>query len=97
VCCERATLEWDLSRAGELLVHTAGGTEKRVLPAHNGYDGEVRHFLGVLASGDFTSARGVAAARKRLGATLADAHAVARILEAERRSLATARPARVRT
>lgn len=96
VCCERATLEWDLARAGELLVHTAGGTEKRALPAHSGYDGEVRHLLGVVSRGDFTVARGAAAARKQLGATLADAHAVARILEAERKSLVTARPVRVR-
>ncbi|TAJ18966.1 MAG: Gfo/Idh/MocA family oxidoreductase [Planctomycetota bacterium] len=96
VCCERATLEWDLARAGELAVHTAGGTQKLALPAHNGYDGEVRHLLDVVARGDFTTARGVAAARKQLGATLADAHAVARILEAERKSLDTARPVRVR-
>ena len=67
-----------------------------ILPAHSGYDGEVRHLLGVVSRGDFTVARGAAAARKQLGATLADAHAVARILEAERKSLVTARPVRVR-
>lgn len=96
VCCERATLEWDLARAGELAVHTAEGTQKVALASHNGYDGEVRHLLDAVARGDFSTARGAAVAREQLGATLADAHAVARILEAERKSLESARPVRVR-
>ncbi|MBM3976716.1 MAG: Gfo/Idh/MocA family oxidoreductase [Planctomycetes bacterium] len=88
VACERATLEWDLARAGELCVHGADGTRKVALAAQTGYDGEVRHLLDAIASGG-------SSARKRLGATLADAHAVARILEAERKSLAAQRPVRV--
>jgi predicted dehydrogenase len=96
VCFERATVEWDLARAGELRVHGAHQTETIALAAHTGYDGEVRHLLAVIAGSRFGTAKQVAAARKRLGATLADAHAVARILEAERKSLDSGRPQHVR-
>lgn len=72
---EHGTAEFDLSRTPSLVLHTATGTELVRLEQGTGYDGEVRHTLNVIAGKD------------RPRATLDDALAVARILEAERASL----------
>jgi predicted dehydrogenase len=72
---ERGTAEFDLSRTPSLVLHTAAGTQPVPLESGTGYDGEVRHVLNVIAE------------KEKPRATLDDALAVTRILEAERTSL----------
>jgi predicted dehydrogenase len=80
---ERATLDFDFSRDAPLLLCEAGDARPVALARHTGYDGEVRHLLDAIAG------------RCALAATLADAEAHARLLDAERESLATGEPVRL--
>ena len=77
VVFERATADYEHGRSPELLLACEGSARAVELPVQTGYDGEVRHLLDAVAQG-----------ASELDATLADALGVARLLVAERRSLA---------
>jgi len=83
---ERAAAEFDLAADAPLVLHGPAGTTPVSLAGGAGYDGQVRHLAEVLvqraAAGD---------QRARPDATLDDALAVTRVLEAEAESLATGR------
>lgn len=84
VVFERATAEFDLGRApSPLLVYRDGRTETPSVPALSGYDGEVRHLIEAIHTGR---------PARELAATLEDAVAVTRILEAEKLSLESRKP-----
>lgn len=78
VVFEKATADFDLLREDKLVVVRNGSTEPVALPSGTGYDGEIRHFLDVVAGQK---------KRTALRATLDDAVAVTELLRAERRSL----------
>lgn len=80
VCFERATAEFDL--ATSVTLHTREKSERVALPGYAGYDGEIRHMVDVLSRGG---------SGPDLGATLEDAVAVTRLLEAEAESVASGR------
>lgn len=84
VIFEDATADYDLLRPEPLVLSRGGKCEAVPLPPGMGYDFEVRHLVAAIAAGS-----------KALDATIDDALAVARLLEAERRSLEAGRPARV--
>lgn len=75
VTFEGATLDFDLSRSPQLLLHRGPEREAIELDPANGYELEIRHLLGALA------------AQRPPAVTLADAHLLARLLETERASL----------
>lgn len=81
VVFERATADYEFGRANELVLARDGVSEPVALESTNGYDGEVRHLLEAIASKSL-----------ELAATMGDALAHTRILEAERRSLETGAP-----
>ena len=81
VAFEEATVDYRLGREHALVVHRSGETEPVEIAATNGYDGEVRHLLRVLASGDGEPM-----------ANLDDAVELTRMLEAEGESLRTGAP-----
>ena len=76
VVFEHATLDYEFGRAHELVLAHEGKSMPVALEPLNGYDGEVRHLLDAIASGS-----------RKLDATMADALAHTRMLEAERRSI----------
>ncbi len=76
VVFEHATAEFDFSRNPKLVLSRGGASEAVELPAHTGYDGEVRHLLAMIARGD-----------RELVANISEAAALTRMLEAERASL----------
>lgn len=78
VCFEHATAEFDISRSPTVTLHTRDKSESIELPTHAGYDGEIRHLINTIASGT-----------RKTDATLDDAVAVTRILEAEAQSIRT--------
>lgn len=73
---EHATLEWDLSRSPRLIRHDASGSHEIALADHSGYEAQALHVIDVI--------EGHAAPL----ATMEDAWNVARVLDAERESLA---------
>lgn len=77
-----AVADFDVSREAQVLLTWKGETTPVTLPAENPYDAEVADFV-----------RGVLEGRAELRATVADAYGAARIIDAERRSLETRRPA----
>jgi len=77
---EHAVAEYDSSRDPPLIL-TQRGPQPIELPARTGYDLEIRHLLEAIRSGG-----------RELRATIADAVATARLLEAEQRSLDTGAP-----
>jgi predicted dehydrogenase len=81
VVFERATLDYEFGRPHELVLAHEGKSMPVALEPLNGYDGEVRHLLDAIASGS-----------RKLDATMADALAHTRMLEAERRSIETGAP-----
>lgn len=76
VCFDGGTAEFDLSKSPALVLYTAEGSRGIELPAGTGYDGEVRHIVGVIASGG-----------RELRATMEEAAVVAEVLESERRGV----------
>jgi predicted dehydrogenase len=82
---EEAVCDFDLARAPRLLLGRPGESiwEPVELETTTGYDGEVRHLLACVIGSE-----------PRVRATLEDAEAVTRMLEAERASLMTDSPAR---
>lgn len=78
---ERATLDYEFGRTPELALVQGGQRTALEVGPLNGYDGEVRHLLAAIASGS-----------RELEATVADAVAHTRLIEAERRSLASRTP-----
>lgn len=78
VVFERATADYEFGRANELLLAQNGKSEPVALEALNGYDGEVRHLLAAIESGS-----------RELDATMNDALAHTKMLEAERKSIET--------
>jgi len=83
VVFERATAEFALGRAPLLTLARNGEVSAVPLDEGTGYDGEIRHALAVVA--------GCA----RLRATIDEAVGLVRMLEAERKSLASGRPVRL--
>lgn len=81
VIFERATADFDLGREPKLLLAQGGESRPVEIAPTAGYDGEVAHLLDALATG-----------RRELAATLDEALGLARMLEAERRSLRTGMP-----
>lgn len=73
---EQAAAEFDSLRDPPLMLYHDGRGEAVPLEAGTGYDGQVRHLLARITSG-----------KGPLRATVAEAQAVLRLLEAERRSL----------
>lgn len=84
VAFEQATAEWDLSRTSSLNVYRDGRADSVELPTLSGYERQVRHLVQAIQ----------AHAADRLAATVEDAVATARLLEAERESLLSGRPVR---
>jgi predicted dehydrogenase len=78
VVFEGGTADCASGRADELVLYRDGGRERIELEPLTGYDGEVRHLLAAIATGS-----------RRLDATIDDALAHTRLLEAERESLET--------
>ena len=72
---EKATADFDLTRTPALLLCQSGESKPVALAGHSGYDGEVRHLINAIASG-----------KKELLATMLDAEAVTRLLNAEQES-----------
>lgn len=84
VAFEHATADFDIARAGSPLELCRDGKREAVaLPTGTGYDGQVRHLLDAIS---------VQASNDSLSANMNQALEVARILEAERASLSSARP-----
>ena len=77
---EQATLDFDISRTPQLLVHQGGASSAIQLEATTGYDGEIRHFIDCLAEGLTPSV------------TLEDATVTHAILDVERQSLEKREP-----
>ena len=75
-----AVADFDLGRNPQLLLHHAGQSEAVHMSPLSGYDVEIRHLVEAITTG-----------RTRLDATLADASAVADLLEAERTSVQSRR------
>lgn len=82
VVFEHATADFDLTRDAPLLLCRNGIAEPVDLAPTDGYDGEVRHLLDAIRTGD-----------RALRATLDDALALTRLLERERDALAEGRSA----
>lgn len=82
---ERATADWDLSRAPTLLLHREGRSDAIELPPLSAYDGEVRHFIEHCAGIDPNPPR----------MTMADAVRTTALLEAEKRSMELRAPVRL--
>lgn len=78
---EQVSADFELGRSPELVLTRDGSSEAVELEAISGYDGQVRHLVGVIASG-----------RRALDATLDEAAAVADLLDAERQSLVSGSP-----
>jgi predicted dehydrogenase len=78
VVFESATADYESGRTDELLLVRDGTHQPIAVEPITGYDGEIRHLLAAIASG-----------ARELGATVDDALAHTRLLEAERRSLET--------
>lgn len=79
VVFERATLDFDSARKDALVLARDGRSEPIALPPISGYDAEVRHLLRCIEQG------------ARPHASIADALAHTRLIEAERASLASGR------
>jgi predicted dehydrogenase len=79
---DEAVADFDVSRDPAVLLTWKGETTPVTLPGENPYDAEVADFV-----------RGALEGRTELRATMADAYGAARIIDAERRSLETGRPA----
>jgi len=79
-----AVADFDVARTPAVLLTWKGETVPVTLPVENPYDAEVADFV-----------RGVLEGRTELRATVADAYGAARIIDAERRSLETGRPAKL--
>jgi L-ribulose-5-phosphate 3-epimerase len=75
---ERGVAEFDLSRTPPLLLHTEEASGAVELPGGTGYDGQVRHLVGLLVGGG-----------QRPIANLESAAGVVRVIEAERDALAS--------
>ena len=76
-----ATADFDLARAEPLRLTRKGRIESVALPAGTGYEREVAHFVEAVTTPEVP-----------LRVTPEDAHAVARLLDAERQSLTTGQP-----
>jgi predicted dehydrogenase len=85
VTFESATAEFDLSRSPQLLLYRDGGAQPIPTDGPSGYESEVVHIVDAVLNRQPPS---------HLLATVADALAVAHVLDAERRSLATSAPER---
>jgi predicted dehydrogenase len=82
VAFESATADFDIARASPLLLHASGRSEPVTLEPLSGYDAQVRHLVGAIRSGKRID---------QLAATIDDALAVTRMLEAELESCRTGR------
>ncbi|MHA7812659.1 MAG: Gfo/Idh/MocA family protein [Phycisphaerales bacterium] len=83
IVCERATLDFDISREHQLIVHESEDSTPIDVGELSGYDGEVRAII------DQISGRGDCATPMR------DAVLVAGVLDSERRSMAEGRTVRL--
>ncbi len=76
VVFERATADFDIARTPSLLLHRDGTSTAIDAGSGDGYQGEMRHFLGAIQRGDAT-----------ISPSLKEARAVTRTLVAERAAL----------
>lgn len=81
---ERAAVEFDINHEHQLRVFTDAGEEHPALAPIAGYDGEVRALVRAIERGD-----------PQPPVTMRDAWRVARVVDAERQSLLSARPVEV--
>jgi len=84
VVFEHATADFEFGRTPPLLLAHAGRAEAVPIAATSAYELQVQHFLGAITSGS-----------RELRASVDDALGVARLLEAERESLASGRAVRL--
>lgn len=80
VVFEQATVDFDFTRTPRLWLARDGLREAVDLPAHSGYDGEVRQILAMISRGE-----------NSLTARIDEAIGLTRMLEAERESLTSGR------
>ncbi len=85
VIFERATADFDFGRTPQLLLVGEGRAEPVPIAATSAYELQVQHFLQAITSG-----------ARDLRASVDDALGVERLLEAERESVDSGRPVRVR-
>lgn len=85
---EHATADFDLDRPQQLMLARGSDWSPVALDPWTGWEGQVRHFLDAVAA-HRPALDPVAARHPALDATVADAACVARLLEAEQRSLET--------
>lgn len=76
IVCERATLDFDISREYQLMVHTGDESEPVPVGPLSGYDGEVRALLDAIAG-----------RTDAMHASMDDATQTARVLDTERVSM----------
>jgi predicted dehydrogenase len=76
VVFEHATADYDFSRTPRLVLAQNGASETIELPAHTGYDGEIRHLLAMIARGE-----------RDLHATVQESVGLTRMLERELASI----------
>ena len=74
--CERATIDFDISREQQLIVYQGEGAESIEVGTLSGYDGEVRALLDAIAGKP-----------NAIRANMADAAQIARLLDTERQSM----------
>ena len=85
VCCALGTIDYDNTRDMPLRTTADGACTPTDLPALTGYDVEIRHLISVIQGGG------------ELHVTLQDALATARLLDAERKSLESGKPVRIKS
>lgn len=76
IVCERATLDFDISREDQLIVHIGDACEPVPVGPLSGYDGEVRALLDAIAG-----------RTDAMHASMDDAAQIARVLDTERLSM----------
>ncbi|HEY3242449.1 MAG TPA: hypothetical protein VGM03_03775, partial [Phycisphaerae bacterium] len=81
VAFERAVAEFEFGREHPLMLTRNGTSDPVLLESLSAYDFEIRYILDAIARGE-----------RNLRATVADAEAVARLLESEHESLLTGVP-----
>lgn len=80
VVFEQATISYNSSKDDPFMIHREGATTPIIVDPITGYDGQIRHLIAALGAGE------------KPQTTIDDAIGVARLLEAERRSLETGGP-----
>lgn len=83
IVCEQATIDFDISRENQLIVHSGDESTPIDVGELSGYDGEVRAIIDQISG------------RDKNATSMDDAAMVARLLDSERRSMAEGRTVRL--